>query len=86
MVDSNIVGCNWIELPAGTYFIRGRSSTGDCPAKTSHCQIEVDVACDKLISHEPEGTKNESFHLPMSQLNKLKGPLDTFAVMLHWRI
>ena len=58
MVDSNIVGCNWIELPAGTYSIRGKLSSRDCPAKTSHCQIEVDVACDKLISHEPEGKKN----------------------------
>ncbi len=58
MVDANIVGCNWIELPAGNYSqrlstdaIANRSS----PAKTSNCQIEVDIAWDKLISHEPQG-------------------------------
>ncbi len=60
MVDANIVGCNWIELPAGCYKMRSAnnsSSSRDRPAKTSNCQIEVDIAWDKLISHEPEGLK-----------------------------
>eukprot|EP00794_Sanderia_malayensis_P008104 gene8104-8972_t len=50
MVDANIVGCNWIELPAGSYTKRSNDSS-----KASNCQIEVDVAWDKLISYQPEG-------------------------------
>ncbi|XP_065070198.1 DNA polymerase delta catalytic subunit-like [Rhopilema esculentum] len=57
MVDSNIVGCNWIELPPKSYRIReaSKSTSRGGLTPTSHCQIEVDVAVDKLISHEPEG-------------------------------
>ena len=54
MVDTNIVGCNWIELPSSCYSIR-RTGRDTLPP-TSHCQIEVDVAVDKLISHSPEGS------------------------------
>eukprot|EP01135_Chromosphaera_perkinsii_P002643 Nk52_evm11s226 gene=Nk52_evmTU11s226 len=80
MVDTKIVGCNWIELPSGSYSVRCRS--GDAyhhnvadgryekgatveddvdPENSrvrdtvSHCQIEVDVSYDKLISHPAEG-------------------------------
>jgi DNA polymerase delta subunit 1 len=35
MIDCNIVGCNWIELPAGTYRQRSVKS------QLSWCQIEV---------------------------------------------
>ncbi|XP_040565732.1 DNA polymerase delta catalytic subunit [Lepeophtheirus salmonis] len=49
MADTNVVGCNWIELPKNTYRLRDKSS------KLSRCQIEVDIAWDKFISHEPEG-------------------------------
>ena len=58
MVDTNIVGCNWIELPASCYSVRSnaRDSSRDNPHPISHCQIEVDVAVDKLISHPPEGS------------------------------
>lgn len=52
MVDTNTVGCNWIELPASTYQIRDYSSS---PNKISRCQLEVDIAYDKFISHKPEG-------------------------------
>ncbi|EDO49294.1 predicted protein [Nematostella vectensis] len=59
MVDSDIVGCNWIELPAGKYRVRtpnGIASRYRSSAKPeSRCQLEVDVAWDELISHEPEG-------------------------------
>jgi len=57
MVDTNTVGCNWIELPAGTYQMRS-FSTPDIkkqPIKLSRCQIEVDIAFDKFISYQPEG-------------------------------
>ncbi|KAI0236792.1 DNA-directed DNA polymerase delta, partial [Massospora cicadina] len=47
MIDTRVVGGNWIELPAGYY----RTSKG----KVSHCQYEVDVSYDNLISHPPEG-------------------------------
>ena len=49
MVDTNVVGCNWIELPAGKYSIR------DDNKKTSRCQLEVDIAWDAFISHPCEG-------------------------------
>lgn len=52
MVDTGIVGCCWIELPAGAYKIRSRFGV---PTIESRCQIEVDVAFDKFIAHEPEG-------------------------------
>ena len=49
MIESSIVGCNWIELPAGMYSLRSPGSA------SSHAQIEVDVAWDLLTSHAPEG-------------------------------
>lgn len=52
MVDTHVVGCNWIELPPGVWRLRGRNSK---LATESRCQIEVDVAYDQFISHEPEG-------------------------------
>lgn len=49
MVDTAVVGCNWIELPAGKYRIRNDNM------KTSRCQLEVDIAWDQFISHPCEG-------------------------------
>ena len=49
MVDNHVYGCNWIELPAGTYTIR------DSSEMHSRCQVEIDIAYDKFISHPPEG-------------------------------
>uniref|UniRef100_A0A672G6Q5 DNA polymerase delta catalytic subunit n=1 Tax=Salarias fasciatus TaxID=181472 RepID=A0A672G6Q5_SALFA len=48
MVDSDVVGCCWIELPKGKYRLREEKSV-------SLCQYEVDVAWTDLISHPPEG-------------------------------
>ncbi|XP_012588973.1 PREDICTED: DNA polymerase delta catalytic subunit [Condylura cristata] len=48
MVDTDIVGCNWLELPAGKYFLR---PTG----KATLCQLEVDVWWSHVVSHPPEG-------------------------------
>ena len=43
MVDMDIVGMSWLRMPAGAYRVaRGAS-------KTSHSQIEVDIAFDKLV-------------------------------------
>ncbi|XP_059584205.1 DNA polymerase delta catalytic subunit isoform X1 [Alligator mississippiensis] len=59
MVDRDIVGCNWIELPPGTYQLRTELASGeaskDNPAKASLCQLEVDVAWTDFVSHPPEG-------------------------------
>lgn len=52
MVDCDVVGCNWIELPAGKWFMRKFNSN---PRFTSLCQIEVDISYENLISHAPEG-------------------------------
>lgn len=49
MVDRSVVGCSWIELPAGSYQIRPKDK------RESRCQLEVDIAYNKFISHEPEG-------------------------------
>lgn len=59
MVDSEVVGCNWIEVPAGKYFLRDKenSSVSDPkrPPLKSRCQIELDVSWEDFISHVPEG-------------------------------
>ncbi|XP_072033784.1 DNA polymerase delta catalytic subunit-like [Amphiura filiformis] len=53
MVDTDVVGCNWIELPAGKYQLRKLSGGANAP--TSLCQIELDIAWDAFISHSTEG-------------------------------
>ncbi|XP_042433725.1 DNA polymerase delta catalytic subunit-like [Zingiber officinale] len=47
MIDCNIVGGNWIEVPAGSYRKVIKSM--------SYCQLEVDCLYSELISHAPEG-------------------------------
>merc|ERR1719244_199163 len=54
MADSQVVGCNWIELPAGCWTMRDTNKKGE-QGYTSRSQLEVDIAWDKLISHAPEG-------------------------------
>ncbi|CAG2162975.1 unnamed protein product [Oppiella nova] len=49
MVDTHVVGCNWIELPAGAYTIRPADEM------VSRCQLEVDIAYNKFKSYQPEG-------------------------------
>ena len=53
MVDTETLGCSWIELPPNTWKIRGRS--GHNHDLLTRCQLEVDVAWDKFIAHSPEG-------------------------------
>uniref|UniRef100_A0A8L0DKD0 DNA polymerase n=1 Tax=Oncorhynchus mykiss TaxID=8022 RepID=A0A8L0DKD0_ONCMY len=59
MVDSDVVGCCWIELPKGKYRVREESILGETdahhPGKVSLCQYEVDVGWTQLISHPAEG-------------------------------
>lgn len=49
MVDNNIGGGYWLELPKNTYSMRESNQ------KTSTCQYECDVVFNSLISHEPQG-------------------------------
>uniref|UniRef100_A0A671S975 DNA polymerase n=1 Tax=Sinocyclocheilus anshuiensis TaxID=1608454 RepID=A0A671S975_9TELE len=51
MVDSDVVGCCWIELPKGKYRLREERSEGQT---VSLCQYEVDVAWNHLVSHPAE--------------------------------
>lgn len=48
MVDTNVLGCSWIEIPAGKWSIRNLNAT-------TLCQIEIDVAFDAFTAHTPEG-------------------------------
>ncbi|KNA03069.1 hypothetical protein SOVF_212670 [Spinacia oleracea] len=47
MVDCNVVGGNWIEVPVGKYKTTGKN--------LSSCQLEFDCLYTDLISHVPEG-------------------------------
>ncbi|KZT70718.1 hypothetical protein DAEQUDRAFT_162972 [Daedalea quercina L-15889] len=49
MIDTKVVGMNWIEVPARTYKLTPENK------KKSHCQIELTVRWDRFISHAPEG-------------------------------
>lgn len=48
MVDNQIVGCNWIELPINVYSVR------EDVHKTTRCQWEVDVVYENIVSHSPK--------------------------------
>ena len=61
MVDTAVVGCNWIELPAGKYRIRNDNM------KTSRCQLEVDIAWDQFISHPCEGNRVVNVKVDMTR-------------------
>ncbi|KAJ7918757.1 DNA polymerase family B-domain-containing protein [Mycena leptocephala] len=49
MIDTKVVGMNWIEVPAKKYTILSGKD------KKSHCQLEINVKYDDFISHAPEG-------------------------------
>ncbi|KAF9221377.1 hypothetical protein BS17DRAFT_785295 [Gyrodon lividus] len=49
MIDTKVVGMNWIEIPAGKYKLLSEE------ARRSTCQIELNVRWDGFISHPPEG-------------------------------
>lgn len=51
MIDHDVVGGNWVELPAGHHTFQGPGHQH----KLSHCQLEAHIHCSKVISHKPEG-------------------------------
>eukprot|EP00127_Corallochytrium_limacisporum_P004473 Clim_evm27s164 gene=Clim_evmTU27s164 len=52
MIDLDIVGCSWIEMPPGTYHIRNEKTQY---AKRTLCQYEVDVNYKDIIAHAAQG-------------------------------
>ncbi|XP_045785485.1 DNA polymerase delta catalytic subunit [Maniola jurtina] len=52
MVDTSVVGCSWIELPVGKWIKRSKNNK---LKPESRCQIEVDIAWNAFIAHQPEG-------------------------------
>ncbi|KAG7196604.1 hypothetical protein KM043_013092 [Ampulex compressa] len=53
MVDTSVLGCSWIELPAKSWKSRGQF--GHNLPLTTRCQLEIDVAWDAFIAHAPVG-------------------------------
>lgn len=51
MVDTSMIGCSWIELPAGAYTLRSKFGS---PSIDTRCQIEADISFDRLVAHEPK--------------------------------
>ena len=51
MIDHEVVGGNWVELPAGQHTYQGPGNSNTL----SHCQMEAHIHCSKVISHKPEG-------------------------------
>ncbi|GJE91144.1 delta DNA polymerase [Phanerochaete sordida] len=49
MIDAKIVGMNWVEVPAGKYKILQEKD------KKSHCQLEIAVRWNDIISHPADG-------------------------------
>ena len=59
MIDCDIAGGGWVELPPGSYVYQPPGHH----AKQSHCQLEAHVHYSKLRSYKPEGVVH-SGHLP----------------------
>lgn len=65
MIDCQIVGCNWIELPANKYKLRRNKHIENIKTidafhtSSEHCQstsqLEIDIHYSDLISYAPEG-------------------------------
>lgn len=59
MVDSEVVGCSWIEIPSGKYHMRKKhhndKNDPKNPPPVSRCQVELDVSWEDFIAHQPEG-------------------------------
>jgi DNA polymerase delta subunit 1 len=49
MIDREISGADWVELPAGTYSIRTKEE------KVSRCSLEADIFFPNLLVHPSTG-------------------------------
>jgi DNA polymerase delta subunit 1 len=52
MIDAELVGMNWVEIPAGKYTLRQKHEQDSC------CQYELDIHFKDIISHPPEGARS----------------------------
>lgn len=68
MIDAQMVGCQWVELPAGKYTLTRRDDTpagmgggsgdgggGGGASGRSHTQLEAEVRYEDVVVHKPEG-------------------------------
>uniref|UniRef100_A0A7S3QWA8 DNA polymerase n=1 Tax=Dunaliella tertiolecta TaxID=3047 RepID=A0A7S3QWA8_DUNTE len=53
MIDKNVVGGNWVELPAGTYQLVPKDNKDN--KGLTWCSIEAHIRHENLISHPAEG-------------------------------
>lgn len=59
MIDCNVVGGGWVELPPGSYSLTAEAS------RSSHCQLEAHVHHSRLITHAPDGAGPSLDLLPL---------------------
>ncbi len=56
MIDTGVVGCNWITVKKGKYYVRGgKGKFASSQDAVSNCQLELDCYYSDFVSHEPEG-------------------------------
>lgn len=58
MIDAQMVGCQWVELPAGKYTLTHRDDRvggGGGGGGMSHTQLEAEVSYEDVVVHKPEG-------------------------------
>nr|BAJ78733.1 DNA polymerase delta catalytic subunit [Lepidocampa weberi] len=53
MVDKDLVGCAWVEIPKKAWRRRTQEGVGDGRC-ISRCQLEIDVSHERLICYAPE--------------------------------
>jgi len=62
MIDAQMVGCQWVELPAGKYTLTHRDppagaggAVDAAPGGAAHTQLEAEVHFEDVVVHKPEG-------------------------------
>lgn len=68
MIDCNVVGGGWVELPAGAYCLTPKES------RSSHCQIEAHVLAAHIVTHAPEGAGTLSHATLIQCTPRLQNP------------
>ena len=60
MVDRDVLGCNWVELPAGKWRPRPLSPTGaEGELKmATHCQLEVRPSVPRVVGQHPRSHRH----------------------------
>ena len=79
MIDHDVVGGNWVELPAGQYTFQGAG----IDKGLSHCQLEAHIHCSKLISHKPEGEFGTERSLWHEDARTTTPEAEAYAAQVH---